>query len=279
MKTAEEAETDRLVQVLRYHPVFEALRREPLERRELEDRLGVSRATSHRYVRSLAEIGLIEKAGDAYRLTRLGEDVAAAVAAYDRAVRPRLRLAPLARAASGVSPPLDVEAFLDATVTSADHGDPYAPLTRFVSLVQETGSLRGINTCRIAPTYMEEFQGRILAGMETELIDLPGIIEDIMEHYPEKCVEVCVSGNLTPLVHPADGALPFGLVLFDDRVGVGLFDGTTGTLRTFVDTADRAARAWASELYAAYRGESAPLENFTKTGLREALEMAGVATS
>lgn len=68
-------------------------------------------------------------------------------------------------------------------------------LTRFITLVQETKTLRGINTCRIAPTYMEEFQGCILDGMQTELIDLPHITEDIMESYPEKCVQVCVSGD------------------------------------------------------------------------------------
>jgi predicted transcriptional regulator len=161
--------------------------------------------------------------------------------------------------------------FVNASIASVEYGDPYAPLTRFVSLVQETETLRGINTCRIVPTYMEEFQQRILDGMQTELVHLPQIAEDIMESYPEKCVQVCVSGNLTLWTHETRDSLPFGLVLFDDRVGIGLFDTKKGTLETFIDTDDAAAVEWATEVYDQYKAESVPLENFTKKGLREAL--------
>ena len=270
MKTVSEAETDRLIQLLRHGPVFAELRRGPLERREIETRLGVSRATSHRYVRTLEDMTLIEKVNGAYRLTGLGEEISTAVATFDDEVRTKLRLAPTMDAIRGVSPQIDVSAFDGASVVGVEYGDPYAPLTRFVSLVQESETLRGINTCRIAPTYMEEIQGRILDGMQTELIDLPPIVGDIMERYPEKCVQVCVSGYLTLFVYGSDNALPVGLVLFDDRVGVGLFDDRTGTLETFVDTDDPAAIEWASAVYDRYRADAARIENFTNDGLRDA---------
>jgi predicted transcriptional regulator len=271
MKSASEAETDQLIQVLRHRYVFRELKREALERRELEERLGVSRATSHRYVRTLKEMGLIEKIDGAFVLTELGEDIASAVATFDADVTTRLRLAPLLAVVRDVTPPIEIATFVDASIASVEYGDPYAPLTRFVSLVQETETLRGINTCRIAPTYMEEFQQRILDGMKTELIDLPQIAEDIMENYPEKCVQVCVSGNLTLWTHEIRDSLPFGLVLFDDRIGIGLFDTKKGTLNTFVDTDNTVAIGWATEVYDQYKSESVPLENFTKKGLREAL--------
>jgi predicted transcriptional regulator len=271
MKSASEAETDQLIQVLRHRHVFGELKREALERRELEDRLGVSRATSHRYVRTLEEMGLIEQIDGAFVLTELGEDIASAVATFDAAVTTRLRLAPMFAVVHNVTPPVEIATFADASVVSVEYGDPYAPLTRFVSLVQETETLCGINTCRIAPTYMEEFQGRILDGMKTELIDLPQITEDIMESYPEKCVQVCVSGYLTLWMHEARDSLPFGLVLFDDRVGIGLFDTKKGTLESFIDTDETAAVEWATEVYDQYKSESVPLENFTKKGLQDAL--------
>ena len=271
MKRSFEAETDDLVQVLRHRHVFAELREGALERRELEDRLDVSRATSHRYVRTLADLGFVEKTDGRYALTDLGADVAGTVATFEAEVGTRLRLAPMVDAVRGVSPPVDVTAFEDATVTTVDGGDPFAPLTRFVGLVQGTETLRGINTCRIAPTYMEEFQGRILEGMQTELVDGPRILEDIMERYPEKCVQVCVSGNLTLWIRGGSDPLPVGLVVFDDRVGVGLFDRTKGVLEAFIDTADPRAREWATAVYDRYQSESIHLEDFTKKGLREAM--------
>ena len=271
MKNTFEARTDELIQVLRHRRVFAELQEEALERRQLEDRLSVSRATSHRYVRTLEELGLIEKTNGRFVLTDLGTDIAATVATFETEVSARLRLAPMVDVMRGVTPPVDIAAFEDATVTSVEHGDPFAPLTRFVSLVQETETLRGINTCRIAPTYMDEFQGRILDGMRTELIDLPQILEDIMERYPEKCVQVCVSENLTLWIHEDRDALPFGLVLFDDRVGIGLFDTTKGTLEAVIDTDDPAAIEWATAVYSQYQSESSHLKNFTKKGLQNAV--------
>lgn len=271
MKNSFEAETDELIRVLRHRHVFAELQDEALERRQLEDRLSVSRATSHRYVRTLEELGLVEKTNGRFVLTDLGTDIAGAVATYEREISARLRLAPMVDVMADVTPPIDIAAFEEATVTNVEHGDPFAPLTRFVSLVQETETLRGINTCHIAPTYMDEFQGRILDGMQTELIDHPQILEDIMERYPEKCVQVCVSENLTLWIHEDRNALPFGLVLFDDRVGIGLFDTTKGTLEAVIDTDDPAAIAWATAVYSRYQAESSQLENFTKKGLQNAV--------
>ena len=271
MKRSFEAETDDLIQVLRHRHVFAELAEEPLERRQLEERLGVSRATSHRYVRTLEELGFIVKVDGRYLLTDLGTDVAERVSTFETAVGARLKLAPMIATMDGVDPPVDIEAFEDATVTSVELGDPFAPLTRFFSLAQDATTLRGINTCSIAPTYLEEFKERILDGMQTELIDRPGIIEDIMKRYPEKCVQVCVSGNLTQWIHEERDALPFGLVHFDDCVGIGLFDGTKGTLSTFIDTDDPAAVEWATEVYDQYRSDSIQLDSSTVDGLQEAL--------
>ncbi len=271
MTDVDEVDTDQLIQILRHRYVFAALQTGALERREIEDRLGVSRATSHRYVRTLERLGIVEQTEGRYGLTELGIDIANSVSTFESAVGTRLRLAPLEKATRDISPAVDIASFEGATVTSVSHGDPFAPLTRFVSLVQGTDTLRGINTCRIAPTYLDEFQGRILDGMQTELIDLPAILEDIMVRYPEKCVQVCVSDYLKLWIHEDQDALPFGLVLFDDRMGVGLFDSKTGTLESFIDTDDPTAMDWGHSVYEQYRAESSELANFTKQGLQQAL--------
>lgn len=272
MKNVLDAETDQLIQVLRHRHVLSELQEERQERRELEDRLGVSRATSHRYVRTLEEMRLANKTNNGYVLTELGEDIATAVARFEEEVTARIRLAPLVDVMRNVTPPIDLDAFIDASVETVTNGDPYAPLTRFVSLIEETEELQGINVARIAPPYIEEFQRNILEGMETEIIENPRIYEGIMEGYPEKCVEVCASGYITLWLREPHEVLPFGLVLFDDRVGIGLFNSQTETLELFVDTDTSEAVEWATQVYERYKSGAVLLENFTKKGLHDALE-------
>lgn len=262
------SDPDGFLELIRRAPMLEALRDGPLARAELEERLGISRATSHRFTRSLGNRGLIERVDGEFQLTLPGEAVTAAIVGFKAEAATALRLAPVLEVAGQTVPPFPLQAFTEATVTSADHGDPHAPMARYVSLVRETATLRGFDTWAIAPTYLEEIQDRILDGMVTELIDPLPVVEDIMDNYPERCVEVCVSGYLTIRLHDA---LPFGLAVFDDRVGIAVRDPDTGALRTFVDTDASAAREWADATYERFKAESVLLEDFTKKGLREAV--------
>ncbi|QIB76470.1 hypothetical protein G3I44_11015 [Halogeometricum borinquense] len=54
-------------------------------------------------------------------------------------------------------------------------------------------------------------------------------------------------------------ALPYGLAIFDERVGVGGYDDETGALRVFVDTDTDGARRWAEGVYEMYRQASEPV--------------------
>jgi predicted transcriptional regulator len=248
--------------------MLDALSDGPLERHELEERLGISRATSHRFTRWLTDRDLIQRIDGVFQLTPLGEALAATIARFKTEATTAFHLAPVLESMNSVDLSLPLDAFTDATVTTPDSGDPYSPMLRYVTLVQQTSTLRGFNTWMIAPTYMEEIQEQILEGMETDLIDPVSVVEDIMDNYPERCVEVCVSGNLTIRLHDS---LPFGLALFDDRIGIAVRDPETNTLSAFIDTESPEARAWAETVYESYRAESILLETFTKKGLREAI--------
>lgn len=57
-------------------------------------------------------------------------------------------------------------------------------------------------------------------------------------------------GQLTLSTHED---LPFGLAIFDDRIGLGGYDPDSGMLRVFVDTDDPDAREWALQRYERYR--------------------------
>ncbi|MFW5959116.1 MAG: helix-turn-helix transcriptional regulator [Natronomonas sp.] len=260
---------DLLIEVVRRAPMIKALQEEPLDRRELEQHLEISKSTAHRNTTLLAERGLVERLDGEYQLTEFGEAVADAVATFETDMRTTVRLAPLLDAVAGIQPRCPINAFSDATVTPADRGDPFGPLARFVSLVKETDTLQMFDSYAVAPTYMNEIHGRVLDGLETKVIERPDVVEDIIENYPKKCVELCASEFLTMRLHDE---LPFGLVILDSRIGVGVRDPDTDAPRAFVDTDDPKTRAWAETLFESYWSDATRLRRFNPKALREAIE-------
>lgn len=266
---------DVLFEVLRRRPVLDALRGGSLDRADLEAALDVSRATSHRITRNLLDLGLIQRVDGRFELTAVGRTLVDAADEFVGLTAAGIHLAPAvdALAHRNEVPPVPLSAFADATITTPSVGDPHAPTVRFLELLAESESLRGFDTWSVVPTYMAEFQQAIMDGTETELIDPVDVVEAVMADYPERCVEVCVSGNLTIRLHDD---LPFGLAIFDDHVGVcvrqdGAGRNETGGLTAFVDSDDPAVRTWAEAVFDEYREESVVLEQFTKTGLAAAL--------
>lgn len=260
------------VEVVKRAPMLSALREGPMERRTLEQRLGVSKSTAHRNTSALTERGLVERSEGKFELTAFGAAIADVVATFEADVQSTVRLAPLFEVVAGIQPRCPVEAFANATVTSTDSGDPFAPLARFVSLVQDTETVRMFDSYAVAPTYMDEIHGRVLDGLVTDVVERPDVALDVMENYPQKCVELCASEYLSMRIH--DG-LPFGLVILDSRVGVGIRDPDTGAPRAFVDTDAPAGKQWAETLFDSYWNEATQLEHFHPTALREAIDADG----
>lgn len=265
----EAIDRDFLLEVVRRAPMLAALREESSSPRDLQERLGVSKSTAHRNATSLAERGMLRKSDGEHTLTEFGRAVSDVVAAFEEDMETTVRLGPMLEAVSGTDPPCPIEAFADATVTSTDHGDPFSPLARFVSLVQETDTLRMADSYAIAPAYIDEIQGRVLDGLEAAVIERPEVTEDIMENYPRRCVRLCASEFFT--LKLLDD-LPFGLVILDHRIGIGVRDPETGRPRAFVDTDANEAREWAETLFDSYWNEATRLNRFNPKALSEAIE-------
>ena len=267
--TGQTDDLDVLIDLLRRSRLLEELQGAAYDRRELQDRLGVSRATSHRHTKLLEELGVIEKVDGRFRLTESGTLLAEACVRFKREAHTALQLAPVLEALADAPVPIDNDALADATVTSAEHGDPQAPLVRFIALVRETERLHALDLDIIAPARLDEIQGHIVEGMETELIGLPEVARDVIGNYPEKCIEACESGYLT--VKLVD-EIPFALTIFDHRVGIGVTEPDTRILRLFVDTDADEVREWAWEVYEAYDTEAIEMEGFGPGGLRRVME-------
>jgi hypothetical protein len=74
----------------------------------------------------------------------------------------------------------NLELCTGAAVTTADADDPYAPVYRFMSLVQETDEFRfaGIDVALLEPCK-EDLCERIIEGMQTEMVQPPRVAEYI----------------------------------------------------------------------------------------------------
>lgn len=264
---AGEEDQDLLVEVTRRAPTLKALAKRSLDRRELEERLDVSKTTGYRATRSLEERGLIEKANGTYALTPTGVEILDAVSEFEANVQMAIRLAPVLEVLIETDPPVALDAFADATLTTV-HGYTHSPQRRFLDLLEETDTLRGFAMVDFAPFYLSDIQQHLVDELELEEILRPEIKAQQLAQYPDRAIEVCDSDNTTAYLHDD---LWFSLALFDDRIGIGVKDEDTGTLRAFVDTGSPAARTWAEAVYESYKADAVHLPRMDPISLQQVM--------
>lgn len=245
-----------LTDVLRRLPFLTELRGGPRTRRDLAETLGLSRSTVYRATTELTEAGLVERREGRHALTGSGEAVTCDAGRFRNRAISAWRLAPLYETLAGCPVEIDPGPFADATVTVAAPDAPYAPVRRFASLVGETDELAGFDTTAVDPSGFRYLADRIRGGMVTEVVYEPPVVERLAATHPEEVETLAACDHLEVLVHDD---LPFGLALFDDRVGLGGYETETGVLRTYVDTDDPDALAWAEDVYERYRAEAEPV--------------------
>lgn len=257
-----------LDELLKHAAGLQAISRRPIDRRELEDRLGVSDTTGYRITRSLEDRGLIEKEHGRYAITDIGREVLAAVSTFEANLRTAVRLGPVLRAVRESGPSVDLDAFADATVTTLD-GLTHSPQNRFLNLGDDSDTFRGINTETIAGGHLVDIQQNIRDGQECEVLIEPKICAEMLAEYPEEAIEACRSPNVSIYLHPD---LWYCLAIFDERIGIGVLDAETGVCRAFVDTDSAAARRWAEAVYDSYMAEAVYLPQFDPFTLQQVQE-------
>ncbi len=191
------------------------------------------------------------------QLTWRGAVIAEEVLRFEANVRTAHRMTPLLDAVCEDHRDFILEPFVDATITVAEPDDPYKPIERFIALVSKSDTFRGFNTTHMAPLILGEFHQQVFEETDTEIVYLPHIVEKLFETYPERAQEAIDSGHLALRTRDE---LPYGLALFDERVGIGGYDETTGLMQVFVDTDAPIAWEWAERVYASVRADSNPLD-------------------
>ncbi|WP_247002131.1 helix-turn-helix transcriptional regulator [Halosolutus gelatinilyticus] len=249
-------DAEELLDVVRHGELFRALLAGPLDRREIEERLDVSRATSHRFVRWLEEHGYGERVDNRYQLTGFGATIAYGVCKFETYLGTARRLEPLFEYICEDHEEFVVEPFVDATVTIATPADPYAPIERFLSLLRESETFRGFNTTHMIPPGADAADDPLFTGRTVELVYVPDTVETLRNDSDAALEAAIDEGTVT--IRARD-ALPYGLALFDDRVGIGGYDEETGAMCVFVDADAAIAREWATRVFDSIRADSRPV--------------------
>ncbi|QLK25908.1 MarR family transcriptional regulator [Natrinema zhouii] len=237
---------------------LEALAARPQSRSDLRELTGVSRSTVGRTLREFEDRRWIRREGHQYEATQLGGFVASGMRELIDRLETEQKLRDvwqwLPIEASGFS----IEMGADAVVTVARTDDPYRPVNRFVSLLRETDQFRfvGFDLALLEPCK-DELARQIVNGMETEIIDPPRVARHILSTYPEHCSGPRESGNLAVRLH--DELPPYGIALFDHRIGISGHSPDSGTVRVLIDTDAPETREWAESTYESYRRDSRPL--------------------
>lgn len=119
-------------------------------------------------------------------------------------------------------------------------------------------TFRGFNETHMAPLSIGEFYHQLFDATEGEVVHPPRIVEKLLDTFPTRADEAIERGRLTLRTR---GKLPYGLAIFDDRVGIGGYDDETGLMQAFVDTDSPLVREWAERVYASVRADSTPLDS------------------
>jgi predicted transcriptional regulator len=243
-------EIDEFVSLARRWPVLETLREGPLDRRDLQARVGVSRPTVHRQMRVLEGAGLVSKRNGAVGLTPVGELAATEFARAFDAIETTTAL-------GQVLPWLPAEAFhfsfarlRDAEVVLPRPNDPFAPTRRMLRLIHAADRIRMVTYTFLPegnPATRQCFidEEQCFEGVfDPELVDTLRADPASAAHLEEQLAQgtrIAVAAESVPII----------LTVADETVIVGAVD-EGGSPQGLIATDDEVVRAWAEETVGDY---------------------------
>jgi predicted transcriptional regulator len=133
---------EEFVGLTRRWTVLDALRECPLDRRDLQERVGVSRPTIHRQVRALESDGLVLKQNGVIALTPVGEMAAAEFARAFETMDTVSALGQVVQWLPVAALDFDFARLRDAEVVLPHPNDPFAPTRRMLRRVHGADRIR-----------------------------------------------------------------------------------------------------------------------------------------
>ena len=241
---------DEFVGLARRWPVLDALREGPLDRRDLQGRVGVSRPTIHRQVRALDEDGLVTKRDGVFVLTPVGELPAAEFA---RTFEVMDTVSALSRVVRWLPIPefdFDFDRLRDAEIVLPHPNDPFAPTRRLVRRINAADRIRMVTYTFLPEGNPATRQCFVEADQYFEGVLDPKLVETI-------CADPSSAAHLQELltqgrrIAVAPEPVPIILTVADGTVLIGTVD-EGGSPQGVIMTDDDVIRTWAEETVDGY---------------------------
>lgn len=228
----------------------------PMEKRELVDRVGVSRSTVNRAVWDLEKLGLVEYADDAYRLTLAGRLCREQFLQYEGATRAIAdandlleRLPPTA--------PMSVAFLRGADVYVAEDPTPHVPVTVLCDVLEKASRLRGLSRAHAAAQTDSALRRAVDSGATIEMVFREAVYEHIHATY-DWADDAMRDGSYRPSV---TDDVPYGLAIadHDDNTVCCLVVYDNSSIAGVLVNDTPAAIDWATSVYESYRDAATPV--------------------
>lgn len=231
--------------VLKRRVFLEILSDDPMDRRDLEERLDVSRTTVYRATTELLDLGFLEHVDGTYRSTHRGKAVLEVTKQYHDSLRAIDSIAPLVELVDAPVFLRHIDLFVDSTMIVADRTNPYRAIHYVQSCIENVDRWRGVVTRRTIPDSVPRTLAQVQNGATVELV----LEEEALEF-----AAADVQGGLIAAEQMGDLKIyrttetDLSIHLFDDRVVIPGFSRDEGTLTVVVETDSEDAIAWARSL-------------------------------
>ncbi|RQG92244.1 helix-turn-helix transcriptional regulator [Natrarchaeobius chitinivorans] len=244
--------------------VLDALTSGPCDRTDLRTTTGASAPTMGRILSDFQERHWVERDGNVYRLTGLGEFVAAQFQEFVAAMAHQRRLREVWPWLPTEIDGFSIELFTDVVVSQPGPGYPYRPVERLTELLTAADTMRGFGMALLKSGNLEPFFEHVREDLTCEYVYPPAVFEELLSWDETTVLETTRHANYTVLLHDD---LPLedrcGICLFDDRVCICCYDPGTGALQSLVDTGSAEMRTWAESYYEQFRDQARPLTDAT----------------
>ena len=234
-----------------------ALADRPRSRPELCALTEMSPATIGRTLKAFEARRWVRNEGHEFLATSLGKSMASCTAELLQRVEAEHKL----RDIYHQLPDEVIEFALEvrSTVTVNEPDAPYRALNRYRSLLHDATQYRFVGfDAGLYEACKDEFQQRILDGMEAELIDSPSVARYMVTTYPERSAGLLECENMTAYVQ--EDVPQYGVCLFDDRIAICVYHSDSAGVMAVIDTDAPEARSWAESVYASYKADARLLE-------------------
>ncbi|WP_331233229.1 helix-turn-helix transcriptional regulator [Natronorarus salvus] len=237
----------------------------PVERRDVEDETGISRATLARILDDFEERGWVTRNGRLYERTPVGEYVAREFTALLERFEPVPALNGVADWLPEAGFDFDLGRLAGVEVVRPSTSDALAPTTHITRRLREAERVRTVSYAHLPDVMDACWRGTVEGSLELESV----LDRDVLERIgtdprtADRARQMVDSGRAELFLYP--GTIPFTVFVVDEIVLLCL-SGGEGAPHAVIETRDQGVRSWATSTIDEYRREGDRLEMGSLTG-------------